>query len=201
MAFTLTPVQTLAGFSLVLGALQTYSASAQDVKEQVAACVACHATSDVPANSVNPIIWGQNEGYVYIQLRDFKHGARASESDVAMRALTQAMTDAQMAAIAKYVSEQPWPKSQDKPTPPTDPLFLRGAQLAALGDCGGCHFNNWQGYSANPRLRGQTATYLTTTINEFRSGKRKNAPGMADLLRPYSEDEIRAMVAYLSSAE
>jgi cytochrome c553 len=201
MTFSLTPNQTLAVLSLVLGAFQPYTASAQDVKDQVAACVGCHATSDVPANSVNPIIWGQNEGYVYIQLRDFKHGARASESDVAMRALTQAMTDAQMLAIAKYVSEQAWPKSQDKPTPPTDPLFLRGAQLAAHGDCGGCHFNNWQGYSANPRLRGQTAAYLTATINEFRNGKRKNAPGMADLLRPYSEEEIRAMVAYLSSAE
>jgi len=199
MTFTLTPVQILAALSLVVGAL--HSASAQDVKEQVAVCVGCHANGDVPANSVNPIIWGQNEGYVYIQLRDFKRGTRASDSDIAMRALTQTMTDAQMLAIAKYVSSQPWPKSQDKPTSRTDPVFLAGAQLAALGDCGGCHFNNWQGYSANPRLRGQTAAYLTTTMNEFRNGKRKNAPGMADLLRSYSEDEIKAMVAYLSSAE
>ena len=171
------------------------------MKDQVAACVACHPVSDVPTNSVNPIIWGQNLGYVYLQLRDFKSGTRASESDVAMRALTQAMTDDQMLAIARYVSARPWPKSKDPATPPTDPLFLRGAELAAYGDCGGCHFTNWQGYSANPRLRGQTAAYLTATMNEFRSGKRGNSPGMADLLRAYSADEVKALAAYLSSVD
>jgi cytochrome c553 len=194
-------VQALAAFLVVLAPLHPHSAHAQDLGQQVAACVACHPVSDVPANSVNPIIWGQNLGYVYLQLRDFKRGTRASESDVAMRALTKTMTDDQMLAIARYVSTQPWPKSQDPATPPTDPLFVRGAQLAAYGDCGGCHFTNWQGYSANPRLRGQTAAYLTTTMNEFRSGKRGNSPGMADLLRAYSADEVKAIAAYLSSAD
>ncbi len=118
-----------------------------------------------------------------------------------MHALTQTMTDPQMLAIAEYVSAQPWPKSQNGTTPPTDPLFRRGALVAAYGDCGGCHFNNWQGYSANPRLRGQTPAYLTTTIDEFRSGKRGNSPGMSDFLRIYTAEDIRAIVAYLSSAE
>ena len=186
-------------FSLVLAASQVHRAYAQNVKQQVATCVACHPMSNVPANSVNPIIWGQNEGYVYVQLRDFKRGTRASESDAVMHALTQTMTDAQMLAIAKYVSTQPWPKSRDKATPPSDALYLRGAQILAYGDCGACHFNNWQGYSANPRLRGQTAAYLLTTINEFRSGKRRNSPGMSDFLRLYSADDVKAIAAYLSS--
>ena len=193
--------QALALFFLVPTALQVDSAHAQDVKQQVAACVACHPMSNVPAASINPIIWGQNEGYVYVQLRDFKLATRASESDAAMHALTLTMTDAQMFAIAKYVSAQPWPKFQDRTTPSTDPLYLRGAQLAAYGACGGCHFNNWRGYSANPRLSGQTPAYLATTINEFRSGKRGNSPGMADLLRAYSADDVKAMVAYLSSVD
>jgi cytochrome c553 len=195
------PLHTLAALFVVVAALHVHPARAQDVKDQLAACVACHPVSDVPANSVNPIIWGQNLGYVYLQLRDFKRGTRASESDVAMRALTQTMTDAQMLAIAKYVSAQPWPKSQDPATPPTDALFLLGAKLAAYGDCGGCHFTNWQGYGGNPRLRGQTAAYLTLTMNEFRSGERGNAPGMADLLRAYSADEIKAIAEYLSSVD
>jgi cytochrome c553 len=201
MTSSLRPVQTLAGLFVVLAALQVHTAHAQDVKQQVAACLACHPMSDVAANSVNPIIWGQNEGYVYVQLRDFKRAARASENDAAMHALTQTMTDAQMLAIAKYVSAQPWPKSQNSTTPPTDPLFRRGAELVAYGDCGGCHFNNWQGYSANPRLREQTPAYLTTTINEFRSGKRGNSPGMSDLMRVYSTEDINAIVAYLSTVD
>lgn len=78
---------------------------------------------------------------------------------------------------------------------------MRGAQLVAYGGCGACHFNNWQGYSATPRVRGQTPAYLTTTISEFRDGKRGNSPGMADLLRAYSTDDVKAIVAYLSSAD
>ena len=97
---------------------------------------------------------------------------------------------------------KPWPKSPGGTiATQSRSRFRRGAQLVAYGDCGSCHFNNWQGYSANPRLRGQTPAYLTTTINEFRSGKRGNSPGMTDLLRTYSSDEVEAMVAYLSSLE
>jgi len=201
MTSSLRSVQSLAGFFVVLAALQVHPAHAQDVKQQVAACMACHPMSEVPANAVNPIIWGQNEGYVYVQLRDFKRATRASESDATMHALTQTMTDDQMLTIAKYVSGQPWPKFQNRTTPPTDPLFRRGAQVVAYGDCGGCHFNNWQGYSANPRLRGQTPAYLTTTIYEFRSRKRGNSPGMSDFLRVYSAEDIKAIVAYLSSVD
>ena len=195
------PMKALAVLCLVLPALQTLPASAQDVSQQVAACIACHPVSNVPANSPNPIIWGQNLGYVYLQLRDFKRGTRASERDVAMHALTQTMTDPQMLEIAEYVAAQSWPKHQDRTTPPTDPLFLRGAKLVAYGDCGGCHFNNWLGYSANPRLRGQTPAYLTITIDEFRGGKRANSPGMSDLLRVYGAEDVKAIVAYLSSLD
>jgi cytochrome c553 len=117
-----------------------------------------------------------------------------------MHALTLTMTDADMSAIASYVSRQPWP-TLDVRTLATDSVYRSGAIVAALGDCGGCHFADWQGYSANPRLRGQTPAYLTATIDEFRLGKRGNSPGMADLLRPLSSDEVKAVVAYLSSVE
>jgi cytochrome c553 len=201
MTSPLRRVPVLAGLVMGLSALQAYSTSAQDVTQQVAACVACHPKSEVSATSINPIIWGQNEGYVYLQLRDFKDEARASPSDGPMRFLTQAMTDEQMREIAKYVSLQSWPKFQESATARSDPLYLRGAQLTAYGDCGACHFNNWQGYSANPRLRGQTPGYLTTTINEFRSGSRANSPGMSDLMRTYADDDVKAIVAYLSSVD
>lgn len=193
--------KTLVVLVLVLATVPRQPAAAQDVKQQVAACLACHPVSNVPASSVNPIIWGQNLGYIYLQLRDFKSGTRAAESDVVMHALTQVMTDAEMLAIAKYTSDQPWPKFEGETTLQTDPDFIRGATLAAYGACANCHFNNWQGYSANPRLRGQTPAYLTATINEFRSGKRGNSPGMADLLRTYSADDVKAIVAYLSSLD
>jgi cytochrome c553 len=50
-------------------------------------------------------------------------------------------------------------------------------------------------------LRGQTLAYLKTTIEEFRSGRRGNSPGMSDLLKVYSAEDIGAIVAYLSSLD
>lgn len=195
------PHKALTALLLILAAAQLDLAHAQDVSQWIAACAVCHAKNSVPTDSATPIIWGQNRGYVYLQLRDFKSATRASVNDVAMHALTQTMSDAQMLAIATYVSAQPWPKPLARAIPPGEPLLLRGATLLAYGDCGACHFNNWNGYSANPRLRGQTAAYLKTTIGEFRSGKRRNSPGMSDLLLTYSEMDAEAIVTYLSNLD
>ena len=57
-----------------------------------------------------PNIWGQSEGYTYIQLRDFKSGARNAPEDAAMRGFVATMSDADMLEMAKYPSTQPWPK-------------------------------------------------------------------------------------------
>ena len=75
----LSSLRVCATLFVALAALQTHAAPGQDAKDLVGACMACHPKSAVPANSVNPIIWGQNEGYLYLQLRDFKRAARASE--------------------------------------------------------------------------------------------------------------------------
>ena len=195
------PLKTLMALLLVLAAPQLHLARAQDVSQLIAACMVCHPVSSVPTDSATPIIWGQNRGYVYLQLRDFKAATRASVNDVAMHALTQTMSDAQMLAIATYVSARPWPKPLARTIPPRDPLLVRGATLLAYGDCGACHFNNWNGYSANPRLRGQTAAYLRTTIGEFRSRARRNSPGMSDLLLNYNAEDVEAIVTYLSSLD
>lgn len=194
---------------MILAAWNLRAADASDAKEQARACVACHPTSGPPMRSasgspaipITPIIWGQNAGYLYVQLRDFKRATRASANDSVMHAMTQPLTDAQMLSIAEYVSAQPWPALTSKSTSLTNPLVRRGAELVAYGDCGACHFNNWQGYSVTPRLRGQKPEYLTITIGEFRSGKRGNSPGMSDLLQVYTADEIKAMVAYLSTID
>jgi cytochrome c553 len=67
--------------------------------------------------------------------------------------------------------------------------------------CGGCHVNNWTGFSANPRIRDQSTAYLAATMRQFRSGSRANSPGMSDLVRTLDEGEIDAVAAYLNAAQ
>ena len=175
------------------------AAQAQGIEQKVAVCKACHLTGTLQSSSVIPNIWGQSEGYVYIQLRDFKSGARNAPEDAAMRGFAAAMSDADMLEMAKYASTQPWPKVE--PISTDKALLKKGADATAVLPCGGCHFNDWKGFSANPRIGGQSTAYLAATFRQFRSGSRANSPGMSDLLRTLGEGDIDTVAAYLNAAQ
>jgi cytochrome c553 len=174
-------------------------AEAQAIEQKAAVCTACHVTGTLQSTSVIPNIWGQSEGYIYIQLRDFKSGARNAPEDAAMRGFAATMSDADMLEIAKYASIQPWPKVE--PISTDTALLKRGAYATAMVDCGGCHFNDWKGFSANPRIGDQSTAYLAATMRQFRSGSRANSPGMSDLVRTLDEGDIDAVAAYLNAAQ
>ena len=174
-------------------------AQAQAIEQKVAVCKACHLTGTLQSTSLIPNIWGQSEGYIYIQLRDFKSAARNAPEDAAMRGFVATMSDADMLEISKYASTQPWPKVE--PTSTDTALLKKGAYATALGGCVGCHFNDWKGFSANPRIGDQSTAYLAATIRQFRSGSRANSPGMSDLVRAFDEGDIDAVAAYLNAAQ
>jgi cytochrome c553 len=183
----------LVGFAVVS------TAQAQAIEQKAAVCKACHLSGTMQSTSVIPIIWGQSEGYTYIQLRDFKSGARNAPEDAAMRGIVATMSDADMLEMAKYASTQPWPKVE--PLSTDTALLKKGAYATALGGCVGCHFNDWKGFSVNPRIGDQSTAYLAATIRQFRSGARANSPGMSDLARALDEGDIDAVAAYLNAAQ
>jgi cytochrome c553 len=184
---------------LFAGFVGVGAAQAQPIEQKVAVCTACHLTATLQSTSVIPNIWGQSQGYIYIQLRDFKSGARNAPEDAAMRGFVATMSDADMLEMAKYASTQPWPKVE--PISTDTALLKKGAYATAMVGCGGCHFNEWKGFSANPRIGDQSTAYLAATIRQFRSGSRANSPGMSDLVRSFDEGEIDAVAAYLNAAQ
>jgi cytochrome c553 len=184
---------------LLAGFVDVSATQAQATEQKAAVCKACHLTGTLQSTSVIPNIWGQSEGYIYIQLRDFKSGARNAPEDSAMRGFVATMSDADMLEIAKYASTQAWPKVE--PVSTDAALLKKGAYAAALGGCVGCHFNDWKGFSANPRIGDQSAAYLAATIRQFRSGSRANSPGMSDMVRPLDEGDVDAVAAYLNAAQ
>jgi len=194
-------LQIVAGSALLLlvGFAGVSAAAGQAIEQKVAVCKACHLSGTLQSSSVIPNIWGQSEGYIYIQLRDFKSGARNAPEDAAMRGFVATMSDADMLEMAKYASTQPWPKVE--PVPTDTAVLKKGAYATALGGCVGCHFNDWKGFSANPRIGDQSTAYLAATIRQLRSGSRANSPGMSDLVRTFDEGDIDAVAAYLSAAQ
>src|ERR1700731_4584623 len=121
---------------LLAGSTGVSSDQAQAIEQKAAVCKACHLTGTLQSTSVIPNIWGQSEGYIYHQLRDFKSGARNAPEDAAMRGFVTSMSDADMLEMAKYASTQPWPKVE--PISTDTALLKKGAYAIAVLPCGGC---------------------------------------------------------------
>jgi cytochrome c len=70
------------------------------------ACATCHGpTGNEPILPTYPKIGGQNRDYLVRQMNDIKSGARDNGASVAMRTLIADLGDADIEAIAKYLSD------------------------------------------------------------------------------------------------
>jgi cytochrome c553 len=178
----------LAGIALAPGVAQAESAA-----EKAQLCAACHGENGVPQQKSMPVIWGQAQGYLYLQLRDYKSGAR--KNDI-MSPLAQTLERDDMMALALYFSQKKWPDLQQSLAPAG--VAARAARANAAIGCTGCHQGNYQGEGTQPRLAGQTREYLQQSMLDFRNRTRGNNPGMTDLMLAISEDDIAACAQYLA---
>jgi cytochrome c553 len=174
-------------------ALSATPAPAQTIEEKAQLCAACPGEAGIPQQMTTPVIWGQHQGYLYLQLRDYKSGAR--KNDI-MTPLAQTMQRDDMMAFAKYFSEKAWPELR-QPRAPAAVATQALRANTAIG-CTGCHQGEYQGEGTQPRLAGQTKDYLLQSMMEFRTRKRGNNPGMSDLMLAISPGDIAACAEYLA---
>jgi cytochrome c553 len=81
--------------------------------------------------------------------------------------------------------------------PAFKPDMAKAQKLAET--CVACHTaDGSRGAPANPILQGQHADYLFKQLNEFKSGKRKNAV-MQGMVAALSEDDMRHLSAFYAS--
>ena len=146
-----------------------------------------------PIDKTIPIIWGQQQGYIYIQLRDFKRGDRKNEI---MQPIASTMEREDMLAIAEYFSKRPWP-DLGQPRASKEVADRALSANRSVG-CTGCHLDHFQGDGTVPRLAGMSREYLAKTIADFRTRARGNNPGMSDLMLATSPDDLAALAEYLS---
>jgi cytochrome c553 len=180
----------------LLGATSTglcASGRAATLDENVELCAGCHGAAGIPQEKTTPVIWGQMEGYLYLQLRDYKRGTRANEI---MAAVVENMDRSDLLALAEYFSKKPWPNLQQPAAPPD--VSLKARQANSSVGCTGCHLDAYQGDSSVPRLAGQRRDYMDKTIAEFRSHQRANNPGMSGLMNATSESDLAALTQYLA---
>ena len=168
-------------------------ARAETIDEKAALCSACHGENGVPQLQSTPIIWGQNQGYLYLQLRDYQRGTRQNEQ---MSPLASALTRDEMMDLAEYFAQRPWPNLRQQSAPETVAAQAMRANVSV--GCTGCHLEQYLGAGTVPRLSGQREDYLARTMTDFRARTRGNNPGMSDLMNVTSEQQITALAKYLA---
>ncbi len=71
----------------------------------VAACSACHGPTGIGNGPAKyPKVSGQHAKYIVTQLKNFKSGSRSNDVGKIMRNIALKMTDAEMEAVAEYMS-------------------------------------------------------------------------------------------------
>lgn len=183
----------IVGVIAVVTALTIGPLCAQTLEEKTQVCAGCHGENGKPVDKNIPNIWGQQAGYIYMQLRDFKLGNR--KSDI-MQPIASGFERDDMLAIAEYFAQKPWP-DLGQPRAPKDVAQRAQAADGSIG-CTGCHLDKFQGNSTVPRLAGMSRDYLLQTMTDFRTRARGNNPGMSDLMIATSPEDLAALADYLA---
>ena len=168
-------------------------ANAQSIEEKAQVCAGCHGADGKPIDKTFPVIWGQKEGYLYIQLRDFKRGDR--KNDI-MQPIASSLERQDMLDIANHFSKKPW-LDLGQPRAPKEIADRALIANRSVG-CTGCHLDHFQGDGTVPRLAGMSREYLTKSMADFRTRARGNNPGMSDLMLATSPDDLAALAEYLA---
>jgi cytochrome c553 len=183
---------------IVAVALLPMGLQAQTIEQKAEVCSACHGGNGVPTKQASPVpvIWGQQLGYLFIELRDFKTGARKNDL---MSPIAQSLDFSDLMPLAQYFSQKPWPNLQQPAA--TGDVAAQAQRTNASVVCTSCHQEGFKGDSTQPRLAGQSHDYLAKTMTDFRTGARANNPGMTDLMKAISDADIAALATYLAGLQ
>jgi cytochrome c553 len=174
----------------------TSALAADPIEAKAKVCATCHGENGVPQLKTTPAIWGQNTGYLFYQLRDFKSGSRKNDL---MSPIAAALQQEDLLPLAEYFSKQKWPNLQ-QPSAPDDVAAKAQAAISSVG-CVGCHLDHFQGDGTTARLAGQQHDYLQKTMMDFRTKARGNNPGMSDLMKATTPEAISALAQYLAGMQ
>ena len=167
---------------------------AETLEEKAALCAACHGEKGIPIDPKFPIISGQQQGYLYIQLRDMKEGTRKNEL---MAPIVAEMSKDDMLAYAEYFSAKEWP-ALGYDAKITSAEASKANEIEVAGQCTACHREGYVGDAVIPRIAGQSVDYLTKTTRDFKTKERANNSFMNDMLASFKDEDIALMSRFVA---
>lgn len=185
------------------GAEEKLVGNAQNGKVKTQTCIVCHGSDGNGVAANFPKIAGQYENYLVKQLKDFKMGQKGPRYDPVMYPMVTDLSDQDIADLAAFYAEQKQTlgKTKEEYLALGEKIYRGGSQASGVTACIACHGPEGMGNEAAnfPRISGQYAQYIETTLLAFRDGKRTNSPyGMMGTISHHmKDDEIKAVSSYI----
>ena len=162
-----------------------------------------------------PSLAGQSATYLYLQLREYKAGTRASD---VMRPQVEHLSDQDMKDLSAHYASLRAERSTAAASGTTDAgqaLYTRGSSTAGIPPCQGCHGVTGRGPVAKsalvarpttpwvtfPSLAGQQPQYVVAQLKAYQGGERggtTNARIMHGVVLNLDDSAMQAVAAYLS---
>lgn len=169
-----------------------------------AVCGRCHGAEGRSEDPAVPVIAGQQQHYIEVQLKAFRAQRRrdsGAHDDMQRIASAWLMNDHIITGIASYFSSQ-----APAPGRPGDPALVATGKLLyenvnpdrGIPTCADCHGADAEGLSVFPRLAGQHAQYLVRQMQRLRASLRDSRI-MHGVVKDVSDNEIVAVATYLQS--
>ncbi|CAG2127146.1 hypothetical protein LMG31506_00352 [Cupriavidus yeoncheonensis] len=164
-------------------------------------CAACHGNTGQSVQKAYPSLAGQNEDYLFKQMRQFQASASgvALRQDATMAAVVEGLGETEMRELAHYFSRQAPARGQaDQPhlVEAGKAIYWKGNPSSRLPACVSCHRPNGEGIAPDfPRIGGQQPEYVARQLHAWKSGTRGGPGKLMSLLVPLMTDEEIAAVA------
>lgn len=172
---------------------------------QAPVCAACHGQDGATGIDPSyPNLAGQNEKYLYNQLRMIQNGDRAI---ILMTGQLIGKSDQDLQNLAAYYASLPGKLSQaqgdDASVQMAQRIYRAGIQKKGVAACSACHSPNGNGNSAAgfPVLTGQPSAYTIAQLKAYREGERRSDESFGGMMRgvagALTDGEIAALADYL----
>lgn len=174
---------------VVVAMLAVPADAADDIESKVQVCSACHGQNGVPLDpKTTPIIWGQQENYLFKELHDYHSGAR---DNPIMAPIAKGFSLDDLRKIAAYFAAKTWPAphAADAAASPPEGIAM----------CRACHQPNFEGGQPAPRIAGLSYEYLVGAMRSFADDHRTNNGDMPKFMKALTESQRDAMARYLSA--
>ena len=172
----------------------------------VDSCAACHGADGNSISTDWPKLSGQNQRYLYEQLKYFRDGDRMNALMMSVTPYLQTLQDEDLLDIAAFYAQYNPTVGQAKND---EELLALGTQLYRFGNmkkqipaCTSCHSVYGEGNSlaGYPSVAGQQIGYLTSSLKAYRS-KERNAGESSLVMQAIAENltdnEIDALANYM----